>query len=244
MKNTIPKTHPRYSLLKTRTHIVQGVKQGITSIDGLIAHGRGEAFDYLLSEKTHDFAKKAITASAALLLLAKHPIISVNGNTAALVGEILVTLSEVLSAPLEINIFHSSKAREQRIKKHLQVLGGTKILLPDKNYEIKYLDSNRKFVHSAGIFAADVVFVPLEDGDRAEALVKNGKRVIALDLNPLSRSAQQSTITIVDNVTRALPLLVLQIRKFRNQPKKVLVEYLQEYNNKEVLRKALQTIKI
>ena len=29
--------------------------------------------------------------------------------------------------------------------------------------------------------------------------------MIAIDLNPLSRTAQQASITIVDNVTRALP---------------------------------------
>ena len=41
----IPKTHPRYPSLKTRELIVKGVKAGIASIDGLIAQGRGEAFD-------------------------------------------------------------------------------------------------------------------------------------------------------------------------------------------------------
>jgi 4-phosphopantoate---beta-alanine ligase len=32
-----------------------------------------------------------------------------------------------------------------------------------------------------------------------------GKTVIAIDLNPLSRTAQAATITIVDNVVRAVP---------------------------------------
>ena len=50
--------------------------------------------------------------------------------------------------------------------------------------------------------------VPLEDGDRCEALVRNGKRVITVDLNPLSRTARTSQITIVDNLVRCLPLLV------------------------------------
>ena len=31
---------------------------------------------------------------------------------------------------------------------------------------------------------ADTVLVPLEDGDRTEALVKMGKTVVAIDLNP------------------------------------------------------------
>jgi 4-phosphopantoate--beta-alanine ligase len=46
--------------------------------------------------------------------------------------------------------------------------------------------------------------VPLEDGDRCNALVAMGKSVVVVDLNPLSRSAQQGTITIVDEVSRAL----------------------------------------
>ena len=55
------------------------------------------------------------------------------------------------------------------------------------------------------MFAADVILVPLEDGDRCEALVKMGKTVIAIDLNPLSRTARTATLTIVDELTRALP---------------------------------------
>ena len=46
----IPKAHPRYLSLTTRETVAQGVKNGITSITGLIAHGRGEAFDYLIKD--------------------------------------------------------------------------------------------------------------------------------------------------------------------------------------------------
>ena len=90
-----------------------GVERGITSIHGLIAHGRGEAFDYLIGEQTQSFAKEAIHVSAAMLLLAKHAVISVNGNTAALVPHNLVELGRILDAPLEVNIFHASASREQ-----------------------------------------------------------------------------------------------------------------------------------
>jgi 4-phosphopantoate--beta-alanine ligase len=55
------------------------------------------------------------------------------------------------------------------------------------------------------MYSADVVLVPLEDGDRCEALVQMGKTVIAIDLNPLSRTARSATLTIVDELTRALP---------------------------------------
>ena len=53
-----------------------------------------------------------------------------------------------------------------------------------------------------GIIDSDVILVPLEDGDRCEALVAMGKTVIVVDLNPLSRSAQMASITIVDEITR------------------------------------------
>src|SRR5574341_1538056 len=81
----IPKSHPRYESLMTRELIVKGVEKGITSIHGLIAQGRGEAFDYLIGEKTTETALQAEKAAAAVLLLAKKPVISVNGNAAALV---------------------------------------------------------------------------------------------------------------------------------------------------------------
>lgn len=52
--------------------------------------------------------------------------------------------------------------------------------------------------------------MPLEDGDRTEALVRMGKRVVTIDLNPLSRTAVAAHVTIVDNLVRAMPALVEQ----------------------------------
>ncbi len=239
----IPRSHPRYISLKTREEIEQGVALGIVSLNGLIAHGRGEAFDYLIGEKTHEFAKKSIHAAAALLLLAKHPVISVNGNTAILSAKELVTLASLLNAPLEVNIFHPSKTREKNIKKYLETHGALHVLLPQKKYTIEHLASNRKFVNKDGIFIADVVFVPLEDGDRAEALIKNGKKVITIDLNPLSRTAQKSSITIVDNITRALPQLTAQIKKMKQaEGADDLKKHVQEYNNSVMLQEALDCV--
>ena len=111
----VPESHPRYVSLKLRDKIVAGVESGVTSIHGLMAHGRGEAFDYLIGEKTQTFAIDAIHAGAATLLLAEHPVISVNGNVAALIPDELVALSNVLEAPLEVNIFHASRERERAI---------------------------------------------------------------------------------------------------------------------------------
>ena len=241
----IPKSHPRHISLKTRNLIVNGAKNGVASIHGLIAHGRGEAFDYLLGEKTNEFAKKSIDSAAALLLMSKHPVISVNGNAAALVPRELAELSKISNAPLEINIFHQSKERELKIKKHLEKHGAKNVLMPQKILELRYLDSNRRYINPNGIQKADVVFVPLEDGDRAEALIKNGKKVIAIDLNPLSRTAQKATITIVDNITRAMPLIIHQIKKFRklNLTKKQLEVICRHHDNKKRLERAIKRIR-
>ena len=213
----VPKTHPRYESLMTREKIVKGVEEGITSIHGLIAHGRGEAFDYLIGEKTTATAKKSIKAAAALLLAAKNPVISINGNAAALAARELIALSKVIPAKLEVNIFHPSKERELKIKNHLIENGANEVLLPQKNCTVKYLDSNRKYVNKDGIYKADVVFVPLEDGDRTEALIKNEKKVIVIDLNPMSRSAKMATVTIVDNIIRAVPLLITTIGLYKSK---------------------------
>ncbi len=204
----LPPSHPRYLSLMAREKIVGGVERGITSPHGLIAHGRGEAFDYLLGEVTHLFAADAVEAGCAMLLTARHPVISVNGNACALAAEELVALANVTGAVLEVNIFHSSAKREEAIRQALLDAGAKKVLLPSRTHSLEHIDHNRRWVHPDGIHRADVVCVPLEDGDRCEALIKNGKRVVTIDLNPLSRTARMATVTIVDNLTRCLPLLV------------------------------------
>jgi len=235
----VPKTHPRYLSLSLRDTIVAGVEQGITSVHGLIAHGRGEAFDYLIGEATQPFATEAIYAAAAMLRLAEHPVISVNGNVAALAPEGLIELGKLLNAPLEVNIFHTETGREQKIREHLLNHGVSDVLMPTTTAQLSYIDSNRKFVHPEGIFKADVVFVPLEDGDRCEALRKMGKEVVTIDLNPMSRTAKQASITIVDNVVRAMPLLCEEIRNFSDRTAQ---DTLKKYSNTAVLQEALRHI--
>ena len=236
----VPKTHPRYLSLTLRDKIVEGVERGVTSIHGLIAHGRGEAFDYLIGETTQPFAIEAVHAAAAMLLSAEHPVISVNGNVAALVPDALVVLGRVLNAPLEVNIFHTETGREERIREHLLKHGASDVLMPTTEAQLSYIDSNRKFVHPDGILSADVIFVPLEDGDRCEALRQMGKDVVTVDLNPMSRTAKQASITIVDNVVRALPLLCDEIQ--RRSASDIEGYTLTEYNNDAVLQQALQHI--
>ena len=101
----IHKDHPRYESLKLRAMVVDAYKKGILADSGLIAHGRGEAFDYLIGEKTTSNAKKAIKAAAAALILAKHPVLSVNGNTTALVPEEMVELADILMHKLRSIFF-------------------------------------------------------------------------------------------------------------------------------------------
>lgn len=233
----VPASHPRYASLRTRDAIVAGVEKGVTSIHGLIAHGRGEAFDYLLGERTHDFAREAIDAAAAMLVTAGRPVVSVNGNAAALVPGELVALAAALGAPIEVNIFHASKAREHAIREHLRAHGAPEVLMPTEHAVLDHIDSNRRFVNPDGIYAADVVFVPLEDGDRCQALVRSGKRVITIDLNPMSRTSRTATVTIIDNVTRAIPALLEQVAIWRDNAG-AAPALLRSYNNERALRAA------
>ena len=105
------------------------------------------------------------------------------------------------------------------------------------------IDHERAKVDSNGTLCADVVLVPLEDGDRCKALVDMGKTVIAIDLNPLSRTAQCATLTIVDNIIRAVP----NISKFAEELKALkpeeLKEFVRGYDNKETLSNAIDEIK-
>ena len=236
----VPESHPRYVSLRLRDTIVAGVESGVTSIHGLMAHGRGEAFDYLIGEKTQPFAIAAIRAGAATLVLAEHPVISVNGNVAALTPGELVTFSNVLKAPLEVNIFHTSKEREGAIREHLKKYGAVHVLMPTTDAQLSFIDSNRKFVHPEGIFRADVVFVPLEDGDRCEALHKMGKTVVTIDLNPMSRTAKRAGVTIVDNVVRALPLLIQEVQTLQNTSPTVLRGIVSRYSNDKTLQTAVE----
>ena len=66
----IPKSHPRFESLQRRERLVRAWKAGVVVPEGLIAHGRGEAFDYLLGEETTAPALVAEKAAAAFLVRA------------------------------------------------------------------------------------------------------------------------------------------------------------------------------
>ena len=231
----IPKSHPRYLSLTTREKIKQAMIDGLVHETGLIAHGRGEAFDYLIGEKTINSAIKAEKVAAATLICAKNPVISVNGNVVALVAKEVIELVENIPAKLEVNLFHRINTRVDLLISELKKQGAKKVYGASADAKIPGLDSNRGLCDNQGIFSADVVLVPLEDGDRCEALKAMGKTVITIDLNPLSRTARTADITIVDNVIRAVPNISKWIKKLKNEDKEFLKDMIMSWDNKKML---------
>ena len=245
MIHKIPQTHPRASSLIIREKLVDGFRNGIIVPQGLIAHGRGEAFDYLLGEKTTKYAYEAEKAAVCLLLLSNTSIISVNGNTAVLCSKDLVTLSNVTKSRIEVNLFHKSRARTNAIASLLRKEDAFDVLGLDNKSKtiIKRVSSNRKYVDKDGIMNSDTIFLALEDGDRTESLVRMGKKVISVDLNPLSRTAIASNITIIDNIVRAIPNMVKISEQLVKKDKSYLLQLIKNFDNKENMQKSLVTIK-
>lgn len=223
--------------------LVDGYRRGLVAAEGLIAHGRGEAYDYLIGERTTKTAQRAIKAAAAMLLLSKRSIISVNGNSAALCPRETVELANVTGSEIEVNLFYRTEERERAIKAELEMHGADNVLGIGSRASatIPELQSERRRVDPDGIYSADTVFVPLEDGDRAEALVKMGKKVITIDLNPLSRTARAAHITIVDNVVRAMPAIVGVAHDIKGS--RSLKKIIEGFDNKKNLRESLKIIR-
>jgi 4-phosphopantoate--beta-alanine ligase len=236
LTSLIPSTHPRAKSLFIREKLVHAFDKGLIAKEGLMAHGRGEAFDYLIGERTSKAAKKAIRAAASMLNQAQNPVISVNGNIAGLCPKEIVELAKASGAKIEINLFYGTKQRRQNILRILKKNGAKQILGIDAKHSTKLsgLDSARRIVDKNGIYSADVVVVPLEDGDRTLALKKAGKKVITFDLNPLSRTAQTADVTIVDNVVRAIRELITECKKNPTKTK---------FDNKKNLANAIIEIK-
>ena len=232
----IPRSHPRYESLMKREKIVEGFKKGIVAHAGLIAHGRGEAFDYLLGEKTEDFATEAERAAVAKILMARNPVISVNGNVTALAVKDIVTFARKTGAKVEVNLFYRTEERVKKIVEEFRGYG-MGILGEHPDAKIPNLEHSRALCTSQGIYSADVVLVPLEDGDRTQALKKMGKFVITIDLNPLSRTARTADITIVDELTRAVKNMISLVDNISEVQK-----ILSTYSNQEILSRSLRHI--
>ena len=250
----IPDSHPRKASLLARQRMTDAAARGLLAESAMIAHGRGEAFDYLLGERTIDSAASAISEVASRLRNAKTPVISVNGNTVVLAGEDLVRLAAIIGCPIEVNLYYRTSERmsgllsllhEQRevVSSGLPPEGwsgdwknrvlSVDILGADADDSISGLEGPRSLCCANGIGGADVILVPLEDGDRCEALVALGKQVLVIDLNPLSRTARKATVTIVDEVSRAASGLVASALG-RGAPT--------EWDNEECLKDALNAM--
>ena len=202
-------SHPRYASLLMRHRLEEAAAKGMLAGSAMIAHGRGEAFDYLLGERTVPAAARATRQALALLLTAERPVLSVNGNVAALAADEMLRLGAALNCPLEVNIFYRTPERMAAILGHLEArktaLGlSVDVLGHAPDATIPGLKGPRAKCHRDGILNSDAILVPLEDGDRCEALVAMGKHVLVIDLNPLSRSALQGTVTMVDELSRVL----------------------------------------
>jgi len=252
----IPDSHPRKKSLLSRQKMVEGSFKGLLADSAMIAHGRGEAFDYLLGERTTKSAHAAIRESAARLEEANNPVISVNGNTVLLAGEEALRVAAVLGCSIEVNLYYRTPERISGLLSLLEeqkrdvsrenapdefegnwadavmevsLLGGS----PD--FRIEGLKGPRSYCTEEGIGSADSILVPLEDGDRCEALVNLGKEVVVIDLNPLSRSAKMATVTIVDEVSRAFEGILSELLSdFNFDPT--------DWDNESSLRESIQEI--
>ena len=242
----IPKSHPRYESLLLRDKIVKASEKGYLADSAMIAHGRGEAFDYLIGEKTTYPAKRAMYVAVAALLLSNNPVISVNGNATALAIDEIIDFANAINAKIEINLFYRTDERVQIITKLFKD-HGYKDILGSLDDEIEYLNdikNNRASASKTGIYSADTILIPLEDGDRAEILKKSGKKIITIGLNPLSRTSKMSDISIMDNIVRAVPFMTKIAEDLKTQDKKVLVEMVNEFDNEENLKESIEQIKI
>jgi len=245
----IPDSHPRKSSLLSRQKMVEAAKRGLLADSAMIAHGRGEAYDYLLGERTTESASLAIREAAARLLDADSPVISMNGNSTVLAGKEAIKIAAIVGCPVEVNIYYRTDERMGGLVRELESLKESLLATsPPENQEaisnvdilgmvsdgrIRGLEGPRSLCSAQGIEKADVVLVPLEDGDRCEALIALGKEVIAIDLNPLSRTSRMATVTIVDEVSRALRGIVDELS---GEPEPG------PWDNEQALRDALESM--
>ena len=208
---------------------------------GIIAHGRGEAFDYLLGERTIPSADEAEKVAACYLLQAKNPVLCVNGNAAVVAGREIVLLSQSIPAKVEVNLFHRNDERMEKVISYMEGLGCNDVKGRNPDSLIPGIASERARCCSDGIHGADVIMVPIEDGDRAQALAAMGKVVITIDLNPLSRTSKAATVPIVDEASRALDNICRHVESLRDNEKERL-NCINSFNAEDVLQRAVDEI--
>lgn len=238
----IPKSHPRYKSLMTREHLVDMVSRGVVTPTGLISHGRGEAFDYLMGERTLAPAEAAERAAAAMLLEAENPVICVNGNAAALDAKGLIAIAKAVPAKVEVNLFHRTPERMEAVISLLESEGAPEVLGREPDERIPGLEHDRALCTCEGIWSSDVILVPIEDGDRAQALVGMGKKVISIDINPLSRTSKAATVPICDEISRATANILRFVNELKDDPT-ARIKALDGFSNKQCLRDTVDAIR-
>ena len=234
-------SHPRYESLLKRHELEQAAKKGMLAGSALIAHGRGEAYDYLLGEQTIPSARLATKFALQQLKDSEKSVISLNGNTTAIAGVELMKLASLVNCPVEVNIFYRTPERMKILLEHLESINRNlglkvKILGADPDSLIPGLEGPRANCCSEGIFSSEVILVPLEDGDRCEALVAMGKTVIVVDLNPLSRSSKMASITIVDEISRVAKNMLSMIENKESLTEKI------DFNNSDSVKNSVEFI--
>lgn len=241
----VSRSHPRYESLMIRERLVKGYEDGFVAVEGLMAHGRGEAFDYLLGERTGKAAGRALRAAAASMLTSERPVISVNGNAAALCAKEMVELAGIVGAETEVNLFYGGWERRRKVAGVLEECGAVRVLGTDerRSERLSGTDSPRRVVDRDGIHKSDLVLIALEDGDRAAALKEAGKRVVAFDLNPLSRTAETADVSIIDNVARGMAELASIAKEYRERSESWLREITDGFDNRDNLAICINEIR-
>ena len=226
--------------------MVDAAKKGYLADSAMIAHGRGEAFDYLIGERTTYPAKRAMYVAVASLLLSSNPVISVNGNATALAIDEIIEFAKSINAKIEINLFYRTDDRVKIMTELYKDHGYQDILgtIDDDTEYFEDIKNSRSSASKSGIYSADTILIPLEDGDRAEILKKNGKNIITIDLNPLSRTSKMSNVSIMDNIVRAIPFMTKIATDLKLQDKAVLIELVKDFDNGENLKESLQQIRL
>lgn len=165
-----------------------------------------------------------------------------NGNVAVLCPEEIIELGNLVNAPLEINLFYRTREREMAIETAMKQAGAEKLLGidPDKQTTIEEISHQRRIVDVDGIAISDCVFVPLEDGDRTQALKHLQKEVVTVDLNPLSRTSLAASVSITNNISRAVVEMVDIARDLRNLSREELLVERSKLDNRELLKTALK----
>ena len=236
-----PKDHPRYKSLIVRERLAEMVEKGLVNPTGLISQGRGEAYDYLMGEKSLDSSLNAEKAAAAYLLRAQKPVVCVNGNAAVLDPINLIKLAECIPAKMEINIFHRSEVRMELLISYMEAAGACGVLGRNPDSRIPGLTSDRALCTKEGIFDSDVILVPIEDGDRAEALVAMGKIVISIDLNPLSRTSKTASVSVSDEMTRALENIIRFISELKGDEEEIS-RIISDFSNMSCRKETVKSI--